>query len=130
MSMTTTFKVKKTGKTLSIITQQYECGLYVAVYTKGQQIPEQSGSTMKQDVFHRKLRGTIKEAGDKFLKDESDALNQEEVMKAKMDFVKQYCAKKGWPLNESPKGYTLSGRRINVLRSRPEWVACEAKLEW
>jgi len=38
------------------ITQQYEMGLYIAVYQEGSTMPIQTSSSMKEKAFHKKLR--------------------------------------------------------------------------
>ena len=132
MSMTTTLKDKQSGKILSFTTQQYEVGLYLAIYTKGEAIPQQTGLNIDEIKFHKKLR----KDNPKFIKDESDPLNRKEVLAEKMVFVKQYCTKKKWPMIETPRGVMLSengkisDRRAKVVRSQPEWAACDTKLEW
>lgn len=54
--MTTIFK-DKTGKTIQFITQQYEVGLYLAIYTEGNSIPEQTGLDCNNEAdFHKELK--------------------------------------------------------------------------
>jgi len=133
MSMTTVIKMKKTGKIVRFITQQYMVGLYVAIYTDGQRIPDQSVSKMEQVKFHRRLRKDIVKNKDTFLKEESDPLNAKEVLDLQTQFALAYCEKKGWPCKDAegkPSFRVLSKRRINILRTRPEVIAFKDRLEW
>jgi hypothetical protein len=139
MSLTTTLTIKKNGKTatMSFITQQYVCGLYVAIYTKGQAIPEQTGASMTEYEYHRSLRDNAKkEKHITFIKDESDALNRKDVMAEQMKFAKQYAETNHWPWIETSRGVMfsedgkISDTRANAVRAQPEWKACLEKLEW
>lgn len=64
MGMST--KLVNDGKTITIITQQYVTGLYVAIYEKGNPIPTQASSQKEEVAYHRWLRkkypGYIKES--------------------------------------------------------------------
>jgi len=53
--MITVVNDPKLGKT-RVITQQYESGLYVALYREGKAIPVQFGTTEKEISYHKKLR--------------------------------------------------------------------------
>lgn len=49
-------------KKVTIITQQYEVGLYVAVYEEGNQIPVHQGGSLKKEVtYHKEIRKKNKE---------------------------------------------------------------------
>ncbi len=55
--MVTAFTRKKDSKKVLFVTQQYQVGLYLAIYTEGQSIPEQTGiDTDNEPEFHRDLR--------------------------------------------------------------------------
>ena len=60
--MRTVIKDKELGN-IEIITQQYELGLYVAVY-KDKRLIDQFGSTLKETVYHRILRIRTIKRGD------------------------------------------------------------------
>ena len=47
---------KLNGKETRVITQKYIVGLYVAVYTKGEAVPDQFGVDVAEDSFHRDIR--------------------------------------------------------------------------
>lgn len=130
--MTTAFKVKGKGKMISFVTQQYTLGLYVAIYTEGDPIPQQTGSEAKELDFHRNLRKTIKESGDTFIKEESDPLNRSECIQAQNEFVMDYCKRKGWPLSKTPhRGLELlSKRQVQAIKARPELKALANNLVW
>jgi hypothetical protein len=133
MSMTTAFKCKKTKKDVRFITQQYECGLYVAIYHQGQPIPDQTGSTLDEAAFHKKLRKHIAKVKDTFLKDESDPVNLKEVRDLQTAFAKAYCEKKGWPCkndNGELSFRNLGTRRLGIIKSRPEFKAFTGRLVW
>lgn len=60
--MRTVIKDKELGN-IEIITQQYELGLYVAVY-KDKRLIDQFGSNLKETVYHRILRIRTIKRGD------------------------------------------------------------------
>jgi hypothetical protein len=131
--MTTVIKIKKTSKIVRFITQQYITGLYVAVYTDGHRLPDQSVSKMEQVKFHRKLRKDIAKHKDIFLKNESDPLNAKEVLDLQNQFALAYCEKKGWPCKNDKDELSfrgLSKRRINILKALPEVTAARDRLRW
>lgn len=131
MSTTTAFKVKGNPKMVRFVTQQYVTGLYVAIYTEGDPLPVQSGSDLKEVDFHRELRKKIAAAGDTFLKEESDALNRVEVIKAQVKFAVDYCKRKGWPLGPDTNPFgKLGKRRLLAIRNRPEFKVIENNLVW
>jgi len=52
-----TVKGKFDGKPVIVATEQYLCGLYVAVYWPGKSIPDQDGyREITQEQFHRDVR--------------------------------------------------------------------------
>jgi hypothetical protein len=44
------------GGKYKVVTQQYESGLYVAIYVEGETLPIESGSNKKEVAYHRALR--------------------------------------------------------------------------
>lgn len=68
--MQTVFMGKEDNKKRKVITQQYKCGLYVAIYTEGNQIPDQLSSEYKEKDFHRRLRKKIPD----YIKEESSEI--------------------------------------------------------
>lgn len=52
--MRTVIKDKELGK-VEIVTQQYQVGLYVAIY-KNKRLINQFGSNLKEVAYHRKVR--------------------------------------------------------------------------
>ena len=60
--MRTVIKDKELGN-IEIITQQYESGLYVAVY-KNNRLIDQFGSNLKETAYHRILRIRTIKRGD------------------------------------------------------------------
>lgn len=52
--MRTVIKNKELGN-IEIITQQYQLGLYVAIY-KNKRLINQFGSNLKEAAYHRKVR--------------------------------------------------------------------------
>jgi hypothetical protein len=66
----------KDGKKRTVITQQYVCGLYVAIYKEGVAIPDQLTSKYKEVDFHRRLRKKIPD----FLKEESSEIPDKTVV--------------------------------------------------
>lgn len=52
--MRTVIKNKELGN-IEIITQQYQAGLYVAIY-KNKRLINQYGSNLKEAAYHRKVR--------------------------------------------------------------------------
>jgi hypothetical protein len=54
MSMQTTIMVKEAK--YRFITQQYEIGLYVALYRDGVAVPDQMTSKLSEIKFHKKIR--------------------------------------------------------------------------
>ena len=53
-------KVLDEGKEIEFITQQYETGLYVAVYEDGR-IADQFGTTMSDKEFHKHIKKVYKD---------------------------------------------------------------------
>jgi hypothetical protein len=74
MSMISTFLVKKTGTKDKFITQQYEVGLYIAIYHGGDPIPSQTTSDVPEKEFHKKLREGYNKRAAAFLPEESSSL--------------------------------------------------------
>lgn len=75
MSMVTTIKVKKTGKKDKFLTQQYVCGLYVAIYHEGDPLPEQLGHKEDNEKkFHEQLREAIDKKKATLITEESTVL--------------------------------------------------------
>jgi hypothetical protein len=74
--MVTVVKNSK-GKIERFITQQYEVGLYVAVYKERDPIPDQFGVKIDEKEFHLKLRETIAKKRKKFtiIMEESTIIN-------------------------------------------------------
>jgi len=73
--MITTIQPKAKSKPKQqFITQQYECGLYVAIYTDGERIPDQFGSRMTEEKFHKELRASINTRKATFVEKESTVL--------------------------------------------------------
>lgn len=60
--MRTVIKDKELGN-IEIITQQYELGLYVAIY-KNKRLINQFGSNLKEVAYHRKVRIRAIKRGD------------------------------------------------------------------
>ena len=60
--MRTVIKNKELGN-IEIITQQYELGLYVAIY-KNKELINQFGSNLKEAAYHRKVRIRAIKRGD------------------------------------------------------------------
>jgi hypothetical protein len=60
--MRTVIKDKELGN-IEIITQQYELGLYVAIY-KNERLINQFGSNLKEAAYHRKVRIRAIKRGD------------------------------------------------------------------
>ncbi len=60
--MRTVIKDKELGN-IEIITQQYELGLYVAIY-KNKRLINQFGSNLKEVAYHRKVRIKAIKRGD------------------------------------------------------------------
>ena len=60
--MRTVIKDKELGN-IEIITQQYELGLYVAIY-KNKRLINQYGSNLKEAAYHRKVRIRAIKRGD------------------------------------------------------------------
>lgn len=60
--MRTVIKDKELGN-IEIITQQYESGLYVAIY-KNKRLINQYGSNLKETAYHRKVRIRAIKRGD------------------------------------------------------------------
>jgi len=56
--MITTIKPKAGGTPfrVKVVTQQYGCGLYIAMYRGDSVIPLQETSTMKEKAYHKLLR--------------------------------------------------------------------------
>lgn len=131
MSMTTTIYCKERKQTLSFVTQQYEVGLYVALYVKGQSIPSQTTSDLNEVEFHKQVRKEAKKNGDTFKKSLSDPLNYADVRNAQVEFAIGYCNKRGWPLsNNTDKFELLSKRQIKSIQSRPGFEKCKKLLKW
>lgn len=60
--MITVINNKELGK-IEIVTQQYQLGLYVAIY-KNKRLINQFGSNLKEVVYHRKVRIRAIKIGD------------------------------------------------------------------
>lgn len=60
--MITIINDKELGK-IGIVTQQYQLGLYVAIY-KNKRLINQFGSNLKEAVYHRKVRIRTIKRGD------------------------------------------------------------------
>lgn len=131
MSMTTVLKNKETGKIVSFITEQYMLGLYVAVYTKGVTIPEQTGSTLSEFEYHKTLRqNAMKEKHIEFLKDESSALNSSEVIAKLAKFAEAYAIEHKWNFIKDDRGIGFNTHQLAVLHGLPEWADIQATLSW
>lgn len=52
----TTVVLGKKGDRITVITQQYLCGLYVALYKEGTKIPTQLSIDMKEKEYHKMVR--------------------------------------------------------------------------
>jgi len=135
MSTTTAFKTqdyKGNTKFLRFVTEQYITGLYVAIYTEGEPIPQQTGSDMKEVDFHRDLRKNIKKEGDVFLKEHSDPINLHEVNEERTEFAKAYCRRKGWKLSKAPNRAfeLLTKRQATAIRNSAGYKAVAKNLVW
>lgn len=60
--MITVINDKELGK-VEIVTQQYQVGLYVAIY-KNKRLINQFGSNLKEVAYHRKVRIRVIKRGD------------------------------------------------------------------
>jgi len=76
--MQTVYKEDDGNKRI-FITQQYETGLYIAIYREGSARPDQMSAKIKEVPFHRRLR---KRRPD-FIKEESSVL-PEKVSKRRL----------------------------------------------
>lgn len=73
--MITTIQPKAKGNPKQqFITKQYECGLYVAVYTDGERIPDQFATSVTEEKFHKDLRAHINTRKATFIKKESTSI--------------------------------------------------------
>lgn len=89
--MITVINDKELGK-IAIVTQQYQLGLYVAIY-KNKRLINQFGSNLKEVAYHRKVRiraikrggtivdGTILETKSKYLINTFENESSKEVSK-------------------------------------------------
>ena len=73
MGKQTVINIKDHSK-FTIITQQYEVGLYVAIYKEGVSMPDQCTSTLKEETYHRKLRKNYPD----YIKEESSEIPEKE----------------------------------------------------
>ena len=74
MSMITVIQAKKTGKKDKFFTQQYACGLYVAVYHQGIPTPDQFGDKRSEKEFHEQLRKALNKREATLITEESTVL--------------------------------------------------------
>lgn len=130
MSLTTTLTVK--GKKQIFVTEQYELGLYVAIYKEGNSIPVQGCLDVKEVNFHQDLRAQAKEMKDTFIKEESDPLNRSEVRQAQTEFAVAYCKRKGWKLSDTPSRTFehLSKQQVRAITTRPGFKDLQKNLVW
>lgn len=79
--MQTVIKSKAAGTTYKFITQQYEIGLYVAVYSDNRIIDQYGtkgsakGLPSSEETFHVNLRRKAEKIGDEVVEDESTKLD-------------------------------------------------------
>jgi len=62
--MLTTIVTKDKKHTFKIITEQYEVGLYIAMYFDDKSMPNQGASQLSEEEYHKKMRKKAEKLGD------------------------------------------------------------------
>lgn len=73
--MNTVINIKNSNRIINFVTQQYEIGLYIALYEDGNSIPISQGGIDKEELkYHKSLRRKAIKNGDEIILERSSLI--------------------------------------------------------